>query len=152
MRYLVLSSGGTVYGKAHHLPIEENHPTNPISPYGITKLAVEKYALMYHQLSGLPIIIIRPSNPYGPNQYGERGQGFIGTAIFRILRNEEIVIYGDRGNVRDYIFVDDLAEGIVAALNHGVPGDIYNCGTGIGLDNQNILDEIFSYNIFFLFL
>ena len=144
LKYVVISSGGTVYGNAQHLPIQENHPTNPISPYGITKLAVEKYALMYHESAGLPVIIIRPSNPYGPNQYGDRGQGFIATAIFRMLRNEEVLIFGDRGNSRDYIFIDDLTEGIVAALNHGVFGEIYNCGTGIGMDNQDILQEILS--------
>jgi UDP-glucose 4-epimerase len=141
-RFVLVSSGGTVYGNPVSLPIDENHPTNPVSPYGITKLAAEKYGLMYHRSHGLPIVIVRPGNPYGPNQRGNLGQGFIGTAIFSVLSNKTIQIFGERGTLRDYIFVSDLAEGIVAALDYGSPGATYNIGTGIGLDNRSILDQL----------
>jgi UDP-glucose 4-epimerase len=141
-RFVLVSSGGTVYGNPISLPIDENHPTNPVSPYGITKLAAEKYGLMYHRSHGLPIVIVRPGNPYGPNQRGNLGQGFIGTAIFSALSNKSIQIFGERGTLRDYIFVSDLAEGIVASLDHGSPGATYNIGTGIGLDNRSILDQL----------
>ena len=141
-RFILVSSGGTVYGNAAYLPIDEFHLTNPVSPYGITKLAVEKYALMFHHLSSLPVIIVRPGNPYGPNQLGNLGQGYIATAIFALLNDMQVKIFGERGTVRDYIFIDDLAEGLVAALNHGKVGGVYNIGTGIGLDNRNVLDTI----------
>jgi len=141
-RFVLISSGGTVYGNADYLPIDESHPTNPVSPYGITKLAAEKYALMFHRLGDLPVVIVRPGNPYGPNQLGNLGQGFIGAAVFALLNHQPVTIFGSRGTVRDYIYVEDLAGGLVAALEHGVVGDIYNIGTGLGLDNRKVLDEI----------
>jgi len=141
-RFVLISSGGTVYGNAAYLPIDESHPTNPASPYGITKLAAEKYALMFHRLGNLPVVIVRPANPYGPNQLGNLGQGFVGAALFALLNHKPVTIFGSRGTVRDYIYVEDLADGLVAALDHGVDGSIYNIGTGLGLDNRMVLDEI----------
>lgn len=141
-RLILISSGGTVYGNSSYLPIDESHPTTPISPYGITKLALEKYALMFHQLENLPVIIVRPSNPYGPKQSGTIGQGFIGAAIAAILNNQPVVMYGDNGTVRDYIYIDDLVSGLVAALDCGNSGEIYNIGTGIGFNNREIIDII----------
>ncbi len=144
-RVLLVSSGGTVYGNAAYLPIDEMHPTNPVSPYGITKLALEKYALMFHRLEGLPVVIVRPGNPYGPNQLGNLGQGFVGAALFAVLQRQPVRIFGERGTVRDYVFIDDLVAGISSALEHGNIGETYNIGTGIGLDNRdvlNILDKV----------
>lgn len=141
-RFVLVSSGGTVYGNAAYLPIDEFHLTNPVSPYGITKLAIEKYALMFNHLSSLPVIIVRPGNPYGPNQLGNLGQGFIASAIFSILNNKQVNIFGESGTVRDYIYIDDLTNGLVAALDKGKVGDVYNVGTGIGLDNRDVLDAI----------
>lgn len=141
-RVVLVSSGGTVYGSAVRLPIDESHPTNPISPYGITKLAIEKYSLMYHALRGLPIVIVRPGNPYGPSQMGNLGQGFVGAAIYATIVSKPVRIFGERGTVRDYIYITDLVEGIVAALDKGAPGEIYNIGTGVGMDNREVLDQI----------
>jgi UDP-glucose 4-epimerase len=141
-RFVLVSSGGTVYGNAAYLPIDESHLTNPVSPYGITKLAIEKYALMFNHLSSLPVVIVRPGNPYGPNQLGNLGQGFIASAIFSLLNNKQVNIFGERGTVRDYIYIDDLASGLLAALDKGKVGEIYNIGTGIGLDNKEVLDAI----------
>lgn len=140
-RFILVSSGGTVYGPAIRLPINELHPTDPISPYGITKLALEKYALMFYRLYGLPAVIVRPSNPYGPSQQAGRGQGFIGTAIHAILTNTPINVFG-QGTIRDYLYIDDVAEAIVAALDHGQPGEIYNVGSGVGMDNIAVIDRL----------
>ncbi len=141
-RLILISSGGTVYGNSSYLPIDESHPTTPISPYGITKLSLEKYALMFHQIENLPVIIVRPSNPYGPKQSGSIGQGFIGAAIAAILNKQPVVMYGDNGTVRDYIYIDDLVSGLVAALECGNSGEIYNISTGIGFNNREIIDLI----------
>ena len=140
--FLLVSSGGTVYGNSAYLPIDEAHPTNPVSPYGITKLALEKYATLFHKLRGVPSIIVRPGNPYGPNQLGNLGQGFVGAAMFAALRRQPVSIFGERGTVRDYVYVEDLAEGLLAVLDSGKAGDTYNIGTGIGYDNRAVLDML----------
>jgi len=141
-RFLLVSSGGTVYGHAAYLPIDESHPTNPVSPYGITKLALEKYALLFHHLEGLPATIARPGNAYGPNQLGDLGQGFVGAAMSAILRHQKVAMFGQRGTIRDYVFVEDVAEALLATLEHGQAGGTYNIGTGIGLDNHTVLDVL----------
>jgi UDP-glucose 4-epimerase len=141
-RVVLISSGGTVYGVARSLPINEEHPTDPISPYGITKLTLEKYGLMFHRLTGLPVIIVRPGNAFGPGQIPEAGQGFVATAIARVLSNREVTIYGQEGTVRDYVYVTDIARGIASALEHGQPGRCYNIGTGIGKSNLDVLRTI----------
>jgi UDP-glucose 4-epimerase len=141
-KVVFISSGGTVYGKAKQLPITEEHPTNPISPYGISKLTIEKYALMYNVFKKLPVVCLRPGNAYGEGQRPFTGQGFISTAISSILQNKEVLLFGESGTIRDYIHVQDLATGIVAALEKGVPGEGYNLGTGVGRNNLQILNSL----------
>ena len=141
-KIVVVSSGGTVYGKAVDLPISEDHPTNPISPYGITKLAVEKYARMYHALKGLPVVCVRPANAFGEGQKPFIGQGFVATAIASALEGREINIFGEQGTIRDLVYVKDVAAGIAAALNHCPPGECYNIGSGIGRSNLEILEML----------
>ena len=141
-KVVLASSGGTVYGRAREIPISEEHPTNPISPYGITKLALEKYGLMFHYLADLPVVIVRPGNAYGEGQRPFTGQGFVATAMGSILCHREIVLFGEQGTIRDYLHVDDVVHGIAAALEHGVPGSAYNIGSGVGHTNHEILEVI----------
>lgn len=143
VRKLVLvSSGGTVYGNPTSLPINEAHPTNPVSPYGITKLTIEKYAGMIGFASGLPIVVVRPGNAYGEGQRAFSGQGFIATAIQSIINGKVIGIFGSGDSLRDYVHVSDIASGIVAALDFGEAGEIYNIGTGVGTSNMDVLRAI----------
>jgi UDP-glucose 4-epimerase len=141
-KVVVVSSGGTVYGIATSLPIREDHPTNPISPYGITKLTVEKYANLFQRVSDLPVMVLRPGNAYGEDQRAFAGQGFIATAMHSIMRGQEISVFGEEGTVRDYIHVSDVARGIVAAMDRGETGQVYNIGSGIGRSNADILKLI----------
>lgn len=139
-RLLIVSSGGTVYGSARSLPIAEEHPTAPISPYGITKLTIDSYARMFHATADLPVLVVRPANAYGERQRTGVGQGFIAAAIAAIQAGRNVEIYGANGTVRDYIHVRDVAAGIHSALDHGCPGEVYNLGTGIGASNRDVLD------------
>ena len=141
-KLVFVSSGGTVYGKPLYLPLSEKHPTNPISPYGITKLAIEKYALMFHEIRQLPVVCVRPANAYGEGQMPFTGQGFIATAMAAVLRGEEIVLYGENGTIRDYVHVKDVAAGIVALLEKGRDGECYNIGSGVGMSNRDVLHYI----------
>lgn len=143
-RLLYVSSGGTVYGPCESdVPIAEDHPTNPISPYGITKLAVEKYCQMYARLFGIPVVVARPSNPYGPGQVPYRGQGFIATAAAKILQGKEMPVFGTHGTVRDYLYIDDLCAGMKLLLDSDlVPGTIFNIGSGTGMNNLEVLNAV----------
>jgi UDP-glucose 4-epimerase len=141
-RVVLVSSGGTVYGRAERLPLDEEHPTRPISPYGITKLTIEQYARMYHSSVGLPVIVVRPANAYGETQRSGAGQGFVASAVHAVARGLPVVVFGSRGTVRDYVHVSDVAGGIVAALSRGIDGETYNLGTGIGIDNLQVLEML----------
>jgi UDP-glucose 4-epimerase len=141
-KVVLVSSGGTIYGIARSVPIAEDHPTYPVSPYGITKLAVEKYGLMFHHVYGLPVSIARPGNAYGEGQTPAIGQGFVAEAIARILDYQAITVFGPRGTIRDYVHVSDVAGGIVAVLERGASGDCYNIGTGTGRSNLEVLDAL----------
>jgi len=119
-RFVYLSSGGTVYGIPETLPIREDHPTRPISAYGVTKLTVEKYTQMYSYLHGMNYVIFRPSVPYGPYQNPHRRQGAVSVFIYHALRGEPVTIWGDGKVQRDYFYVDDLTRALLAALDSPV--------------------------------
>ena len=141
-KLVLVSSGGTVYGEASELPIRETHPKRPISPYGVTKLTVESYAHLYAVTHGLKFVCVRPANAYGVGQRPFIGQGFIATAIASAIKGIPIEIFGQNGAVRDYIYVSDLASGIVSALDHGHLSETYNIGSGVGLSNLEIVESL----------
>lgn len=130
-RIVYLSSGGTVYGNPVHLPVTEDHPTDPISSYGIVKLAVEKYLQMHQALHGLSPLILRPANPYGPRQGGTGIQGVVAAFFARHRNGQPIRLMGDGSVVRDYMYVTDLARLAVLAGRSQVTG-IFNAGSGCG--------------------
>lgn len=138
-KLVLVSSGGTVYGEALELPVVEPHPTKPISPYGVTKLTLENYAYLYAATHGLKFVCVRPANAYGVGQRPFVGQGFIATAMASVMRGMPIMIFGQQGTVRDYLYVSDLASGIVSAMEHGHLSETYNLGSGIGVTNLEVI-------------
>jgi len=137
-----ISSGGAIYGQANKCPINENHPTNPISTYGLTKLTLENYARFFGEAHGLKHICIRPANAYGVGQKPFTGQGFIATAVAAATQKLPINIFGENGVVRDYLYVSDIASGIICAMERGRLSEIYNLGSGVGRSNLEIIDSI----------
>ena len=140
-RILYLSSGGTVYGNPEYSPVGENHPLNPISSYGVVKVAIEKYLNMYQQLYGFEPVILRPSNPYGSRQGHAGVQGLIGTLLSRTLAGEALEIWGDGSVIRDYMHVGDLARLCVTALESNSCG-VFNAGSGEGYSINEIVELI----------
>jgi len=140
-RIVYLSSGGTVYGVPRVLPVSENSALNPISSYGIVKVSIESYLALFQHLYGIQSLVLRPSNPYGPRQGHEGVQGVISTFMYRMLRNENIVIWGDGSVIRDYIFIDDLTRLCCLAIESGVTG-VFNAGSGVGYTLNNVISEI----------
>ena len=139
--YLYISSGGTVYGDAARLPLGEESPTRPISPYGITKLAGEHYALLHHRL-GLPVRIARPSNVYGPGQIVRAGQGLIAAAFAAALGGRPLTLFGDGPQRRDYLYVDDFCAALDSLLDRGEDGATYNVGSGVGISATELMAMI----------
>ena len=95
LKFVFVSSGGTVYGRPDRLPIVEESPTNPECSYGITKLTIEKYLNLYHHLHGLDYVVVRPSNPYGSRQDPHGIQGAIAVFLGRVASGKSIEIWGD---------------------------------------------------------
>ena len=127
-----ISSGGTVYGIPETNPVDENHPTNPISSYGITKLAIEKYFAMYSTMFGVEFRIVRPSNVYGPGQRLGTGQGVIGTMTDRALRGQPIEVWGTGETLRDYLYIEDMVSATTAVMTYEGAHRIFNASSGTG--------------------
>lgn len=119
-KVVFLSSGGTVYGAPAALPVSEDSPTNPECSYGITKLTIEKYLALFNHLYGLDYVVVRPSNPYGPRQNLLGIQGAISVFLGRVAARKPIEVWGDGQIVRDYVYVEDLVEGIYRAASRAV--------------------------------
>ena len=130
-RIVFASSGGTVYGPAKAWPIPETHPQDPVNGYGITKLAVEKYLYMFRHLYGLDYAILRPSVPYGPRQNPLASQGAVAVFLYRVAHGLPVTIWGDGSITRDYFYVSDLAEALIAGAEIGMNEQrIFNIGGG----------------------
>lgn len=140
-RIVYLSSGGTVYGAIAPEEVPETAPTDPICSYGVVKLASEKYLGMYQRLHGLRPLILRPSNVFGPRQGHEGVQGFVGTALTRLLKSEPIDIWGDGSVIRDYLYVGDLAAFLLEAIDADAVG-VVNVGSGEGRSLLEVIDTL----------
>ena len=140
--FIFLSSGGTVYGIPDTIPIKESHPTNPICSYGIVKNAIEKYCMLYKRKYNLNCKIFRLSNPYGERQNPYNNQGAISIFLNKAMLNNKIVIWGDGNIIRDYIYVKDCIDILVAAIEINTNETIYNIGSGIGTSINQILEII----------
>lgn len=147
-KLIFISSGGAVYGHPEYDPIDEKHPTRPISAYGQLKLKVEQAILEAHKHSGLKYLIFRPSNLYGPGYSLQKGLGVIGHWVEMIKQNKPLKMVGDGMLTRDFIHADDLSRGILQALP--VENEILNLGSGIGislLELKQLFEKIISGKI-----
>ena len=140
-KVLFPSSGGTIYGRAQYIPIDENHPTNPVCSYGVVKLSIEKYLQLFSQLYGLRFAALRISNPYGPRQDPHSSQGAVAVFLLKILASEKLAIWGDGGVVRDYVYVEDIAELFYCAASSDVSG-VFNAGSGSGVGLLDLVHHI----------
>ncbi len=143
-KILFASSGGTVYGIPNALPIQETAPTNPISAYGVNKLAAEKYLYLYDYLYKIDHVVLRISNPFGPFQSPWRRQGLVAATILKLLSGVPIEIWGDGSVTRDYIFIDDVIDAFVKATLYKGECKVFNIGSGVGLTVNEVIDDISS--------
>ncbi len=145
--FIFASSGGAIYGEQNYFPADEDHSTNPGSPYGISKLTGEKFLHYFNKASGLKYTSLRYANVYGPRQnpFGEAGV----VAIFanKMLKNEKPVIFGDGKQTRDFVFIDDVVKANLIALERKTEG-FFNISTGIETDVNKIFEEISNLSAF----
>lgn len=135
------STGGALYGEGRQLPATEDHPVNPEAPYGASKHTVEHYLYLWKLLHGLDYTVLRYPNVYGPRQnpHGEAGVNAIFIGL--MLEGKRPKIFGDGNAVRDYLFVDDVVDANVIALDKG-SGEMLNIGTGVGTSVNDIVREL----------
>ena len=140
VKFVYFSSGGTVYGNRTDLkPFVETDPMAPISYYGWSKQMMENSIQYVHRTAGLKYLILRPSNPYGHGQNIHARQGLIAVAMGKILAAEPIEVWGNGSNIRDYIYIDDLAEAVVQLLEKDVYNTTVNIGSGEGASINDII-------------
>ncbi|KKQ33959.1 MAG: NAD dependent epimerase/dehydratase family protein [Candidatus Nomurabacteria bacterium GW2011_GWB1_37_5] len=145
LKIVYFSSGGTVYGSGtdehKNRGFRESDQTNPISSYGIMKLAIEKYLELYRYLFGINYLILRESNPYGPYHNSDK-QGFINVILKTILSEKPVTIWGDGSVIRDFIYVKDTGRVLIDLLDRNIWNRIFNLGSGQGYSINEILEII----------
>lgn len=136
-RVLFASTGGAIYGEQEAFPAPETHKTEPLSPYGVAKLATERYLFFYSVTYGMSYAALRYANVYGPRQNPHGEAGVVAIFAEKLLRGEQPIINGDGTQTRDYVYVGDLVRANLAALQSDFCGAV-NLGTGIETDVNTI--------------
>lgn len=128
----VYFSSAAVFGEPAHIPINEEHPTRPLSPYGLSKLAGESYCVLFHKVYGLPTVCIRPFNVYSRRMVpGNQYSGVIQKFLERLRRGKEPIIFGDGRQTRDFVHANDVvAFAKLCLTSKKAVGDVFNCGSG----------------------
>ncbi|MFQ5666318.1 MAG: NAD-dependent epimerase/dehydratase family protein [Candidatus Binatia bacterium] len=140
-RVLFASTGGAIYGEQEAFPAPETHQLAPLSPYGVAKLASERYLFFYSATYGISYVALRYANVYGPRQNPHGEAGVVAIFAEKLLRGEQPVINGDGTQTRDYVYVDDVVRGNLAALHADFAGAV-NLGTGIETDVNTLFRHL----------
>jgi dTDP-glucose 4,6-dehydratase len=138
----ILFSSSEVYGTAERDPMDEEHPLNPRSPYAATKAGADRLAYSYFVTYGLPVVIVRPFNNYGPRQHPEK---VVPRFVTQALQERALTIHGDGHASRDWLYVDDDAEAIEAVIGaplENVAGEVLNVATGVDISVDDIADAV----------
>lgn len=143
IKRLVYSSSGAIFGEAKYIPIDEEHPTHPESPYGVSKLAAEKYCFAFHKIHGLPVTALRYFNAFGPRQKSSRAANVISVFFSRIREGKPLTIYGDGTQTRDFVSTRDIIQAnVLAATQPAAVGEVFNVATGQEYDLNFIIKII----------
>ncbi len=143
-KIIFASTGGAIYGEQDYFPADEEHPTRPLSPYGISKLCSEKYLFYYKAVHGLDSVVLRYANVYGPRQNPHGEAGVVAIFSGRMANGEESVINGDGKQTRDYTYVGDVVRANVRALS-SEGSNIFNVGTGVETDVNTLFHTLKSH-------
>jgi len=148
VKRFVYASSCAVYGEPVHLPIDEDHPVRPTSPYGVSKLAAEHYCRVFYEVYGLETVCLRFFNVYGPRQVVGPYSGVIMKFVDRLKHGRGPIIHGDGGQTRDFVFVKDVADSCLGAMRgKNCVGEVINVGMGVETSINklaNVLAELFN--------
>ena len=139
-KIVYFGSGGTAYGQPQEIPVGESHPTAPENPYGMSKLTGELYLDMYRRVQGLDSTVLRLANIYGPRQDPHGEAGVIAIFAQAMLSDSPVKIFGDGNDERDYVFVSDVVDAVMAAIDGGP--DVCNIGSGIGTNVNELCAKL----------
>jgi UDP-glucose 4-epimerase len=137
-----VSSGGTVYGNPKELPVTEQAPLRPVSPYGASRVAAETYVGTYARTFGIRTRIVRCANVYGPGQPHDRGQGAVAVFLHRVAEGKPVTIMGDGSAQRDFVYIDDVAEALTRLIVEKAEVDVVNLGSGQGRTVMDVVDVV----------
>lgn len=147
---VIYISSAAVYGNPQYLPCDEAHPTDPVSPLGVTQRAIENYLYFYWVNFGLDHVILRTANVYGPRQSASRNGGIVSILIAHMLRSQQVIINGDGMQERDFVFFSDVMDAVMASINlperknkRAAPADfIYNLGGGKSVSINKLFEML----------
>ena len=140
-KFIFAASGGAMYGEADKGPFPETHPARPLSVYGASKVSVEMYLDVFAQNFGLEYVTLRYANVYGPRQDASGEGGVVAVFTNSMLHGGDFQIHGDGYNIRDYIYVKDLAQANLLALDYP-HNDFFNIGTGVSVTTNELFDTL----------
>lgn len=138
-KFIFASSAGTVYGDKDKWPVSESSSLNPVCPYGVSKVSLEKYAYFYYVQYGLEYVALRYANVYGPRQNPHGESGVVAIFTNAMLQGKQCYINGDGETGRDYVYIDDVVNANILALKEGFVGE-YNISTGLESSTNQIFD------------
>jgi nucleoside-diphosphate-sugar epimerase len=143
VKKVVHASTGSVYGEAIYYPQDEKHPLNPVSYYGVSKLAGERYAMAFHHLYGLDVTVLRYFHVYGPRQDSSNVGGVVSIFGRKALLGEPITIFGDGSQQRSFTYVKDVvAANRLVAMATNTAGEVYNCASGIRVTIRELAEKV----------
>lgn len=140
-KVLYAGTGGALFGEAQYIPVDEAHPIDPISPYGVSKHTVEHYLFAYRVNHGLDFTVLRYPNVYGPRQDPHGEAGVVAIFALQLLEGQTPTIFGDGTKTRDYCYVGDIVEANALALDNG-GGRVFNIGRGIEVTDRGIFEAV----------
>ena len=141
---VIFASSRFVYGRIESNPVNERHPLNCLSIYGIHKVAAEKYHRFFYERYGIPTVSLRIANPYGPRQQMKHSKyGIVNWFVRQALEGRPLTVFGDGAQKRDYVYVEDVADAfLAAAASTQSDGQVYNIGTGVGMAFREMAQQI----------
>lgn len=141
-KFIFASTGGAIYGEPEYLPADESHPEKPLCPYGVSKLAFEKYLYIHGEIYGLDYVSLRYGNVYGPRQDPHGEAGVVAIFANSMLKGESPTINGEGNQTRDFVYVEDVARSNLLAMEKFPNERVINIGTGIETSVNEIFETI----------